>query len=264
MPSRQGLRNLTLRRAMGTWRTMQIFAHRGASKEAPENTLVAFALARAQGADGVELDVMRSSTGELVVCHDEVLDRLAGVRWEVARTPWWKLRRLDVGSRLGFDAARLPLLEEVLELLPTSMQINIELKCDQAEDGGLSLAVAQLLTDRREGARCFLSSFNPLCLIRVARAFPALRRGLLIDPHRRWWPQAHLWLPLAASTSVHPHSSAITFERVQAWHARGYAVVAWTVDSVEQARALRAMQVDVCITNTPGVLREALRVPDGR
>jgi glycerophosphoryl diester phosphodiesterase len=258
MPSCQGARNLTLRCCLGRWRAMQIFAHRGASRDAPENTLPAFALAQAQGADGVELDVMRCNTGELVVCHDEVLDRLAGVRWELARTPWWKLRRLDVGSRLGFPAVRLALLEEVLDLLPTSVQINIELKCDQPDDRGLSLAVARLLTERREGGRCFLSSFNPLCLVRVARAFPALRRGLLIDPARGWFQQAHLWLPLAASTSVHPQAGAISFERVQRWHARGYAVVAWTVDGLEQARALRAMQVDVCITNTPGALREAL------
>lgn len=237
---------------------MQLFAHRGASKDAPENTLEAFEAARAQGADGVELDVMRCSTGELVVCHDEVLDRLAGVRWELARTPWWKLERLDVGSRLGFPKARLPLLHEVLALLPRTMRINIELKCDAFDDRGLSLAVAQLLTERGEGQRCFLSSFNPLCLLRVARAFPALHRGLLIDPDRPWFPQANLWLPVVARTSVHPHASQITPERVQRWHAAGYAVVAWTVDSPQQARALRAMQVDVCITNTPSALRQAL------
>src|SRR5687767_4290651 len=81
---------------------MRSLGHRGASADFPENTMEAFSGAMAQRADGVELDVMRCATGELVVCHDEWLDRLAGLHWEVLTTPWWKLRKADVGSRLGF------------------------------------------------------------------------------------------------------------------------------------------------------------------
>ena len=88
---------------------MRILGHRGASADFPENTLEAFSGAIAQRADGVELDVMRCASGELVVCHDEWLDRLAGLHWEVLTTPWWKLKGVDVGSRLGFAPARIPL-----------------------------------------------------------------------------------------------------------------------------------------------------------
>ena len=66
---------------------MLLLAHRGASADAPENTLTAFAEAARQGADGVELDVMLCASGELVVCHDEKLDRLAGLPWRVQATP---------------------------------------------------------------------------------------------------------------------------------------------------------------------------------
>jgi glycerophosphoryl diester phosphodiesterase len=237
---------------------MRLLAHRGASADFPENTLEAFRGAAEQGADGVELDVIRCGTGELVVCHDEWLDRLAGLHWDVRETPWRKLKRLDVGSRLGFAPARIPLLDEVFDALPTSMAINVELKCITTDDRGLSLAVAQTIHDRRLDERVFLSSFNPYCLVRVARAYPHLKRGFLIDPDLPWVPQAWFWLPITALTSVHPHFSQVTAERVNRWHRRGWSVAVWTVDEIDEARRLRALGVEDLITNRPGALRAEL------
>lgn len=238
---------------------MRILGHRGASADFPENTLEAFAGAMAQGADGFELDVMTCGTGELVVCHDEWLDRLAGLHLEVRTTPWRRLKGVDVGSRLGFPPARLPLLEDVLAAAPAHAQINVELKCETAEDHGLSVRVGALLTERRLEERAFVSSFNPLCLVRLARAWPRLRRGFLLDPDRPWAPQAWFWLPVVASTSVHPHAAQCTAGRVNRWHARGWEVAAWTVDAPDEARRLRALGVDWLITNRPGALRAELR-----
>jgi glycerophosphoryl diester phosphodiesterase len=239
---------------------MRILGHRGASKDFPENTLEAFAGAVAQRADGVELDVMRCATGELVVCHDEWLDRLAGLHTEVLTTPWRKLSRIDVGSRLGFAPARIPLLDDVFDALPASALINVELKCETVDDHGLSLDVAQKVIDRHLQDRVFLSSFNPLCLVRVAHTFPKLRRGFLIDPDRAWVPQAWFWLPVTALTSVHPHFSQVTAERVNRWHRQGWEVAVWTVDDVDEARRLRALGVEYVITNRPGALRRELKV----
>lgn len=238
---------------------MRILGHRGASADFPENTLEAFAGAMAQGADGFELDVMTCATGELVVCHDEWLDRLAGLHLEVLKTPWRRLETVDVGSRLGFAPARVPLLEDVLDAAPPHAFINVELKCETVEDHGLAHRVGALLTERRLEERVFVSSFNPLCLVRLAEAWPRLRRGFLLDPDRAWVPQAWLWLPVVASTSVHPHGSQCTAERVNRWHARGWEVAAWTVDDADEARRLRALGVDWLITNRPGALRAALR-----
>ena len=238
---------------------MLLLAHRGASADAPENTLTAFQEAVAQGADGVELDAMVCGSGEVVVCHDERLDRLARKDWVVRTTPWWKLQRADVGTPLGFAPARIPLLEEVLDMLPSHFLINIELKCDEVDDGGLSQQVAALVTRRGLEGRVVLSSFNPLCLFRVAAAAPGLRRGFLIDPDKRWGPQAYLVSPLVSSHSVHPYNEACTPERVAEWRRRGLRVAVWTVDDPERARALEAMGVSYLITNTPRAMREALR-----
>lgn len=237
---------------------MLILAHRGASADAPENTLPAFHGAVAQGADGVELDAMACGSGEVVVCHDERLDRLAGVPWEVRDTPLWKLRRLDVGSRLGFGPARIPLLEEVLDALPAPMLVNVELKCGTLEDGGLSRKVGELVARRCLEERVIVSSFNPLCLLRLAASHPALRRGLLLEPDRSFLLQDALFAPLVSNFSIHPSAAACTARRVRAWHERKLRVAAWTVDEPAQARRLRALGVAYCITNRPAALRGAL------
>ncbi|MFZ5469948.1 MAG: glycerophosphodiester phosphodiesterase [Myxococcota bacterium] len=234
---------------------MLLLAHRGASADAPENTLAAFTEAVAQGADGVELDVMRCGSGELVVCHDERLSRLAGVDWEVAATPYWKLRHADVGSRLGFAPARIPLLEEVVEALPAHFVLNVELKCESADDQGLAVAAGAYLTRAGLTERVVVSSFNALSLFRLAKAFPRLRRGYLLDPDKSHLWHAGLLLPLVASYSVHPSDSACTPARVRAWHQRGLEVAVWTVDSPRRAAELETWGVDYLITNQPRRLR---------
>ena len=238
---------------------MLLLAHRGASADAPENTLEAFSEAVRQGADGVELDAMVCGSGEVVVCHDEHLQRLAGLPWEVRTTSWWKLKGADVGSRLGFAPARIPLLEEVLDALPSHFLINIELKCDHVDDGGLSRKVAELVTRWGLGERVVISSFNPLCLFRTAAAAPSLRRGFLIDPDKRWGPQAYVVTPLVSSHSVHPYHGQCTPERVEEWRRRGLRVAVWTVDDPARARQLEEMGVSYLITNKPRAMREALR-----
>ncbi len=238
---------------------MLLLAHRGASADAPENTLAAFTEAVRQGADGVELDAMVCGSGEVVVCHDEKLDRLARLPWEVRTTAWWKLQQADVGTPLGFGPAHIPLLEEVLDALPAHFLINIELKCRHLRDGGLSRKVAELVTRRGLAGRVVISSFNALCLFRIAATAPTLRRGLLINPDKPWGPRAYGLSPLVSSHSVHPHHTACTPEHMAAWAAAGLRVAAWTVDAPERARALEALGVSYLITNRPGVIRQALR-----
>lgn len=236
---------------------MKILGHRGASRAHPENTLAAFAGAVAEGADGVELDVMRCKSGELVVCHDEVLGRLAGVPVAVADATWAELSRLDVGSPLGFRPARLPVLDEVLDAVPPPLWVNVELKCDAADDRGLAVEVARLLQRRREGPRVTVSSFNAQCLLRFAAAAPEYERGLLLDPDLPAPPQL-AFLETAAKGAVHPHHSQATPEAVAGWKARGLKVVVWTVDDAVEARRLERLGVEAIITNVPGDLRAGL------
>ena len=236
---------------------MKILGHRGASADFPENTLEAFEAAVAQGADGVELDVMLCASGELVVCHDEKLERLAHRSWWVHATPWWKLKTADVGSALGFRPARIPRLEEVFEVLPDELLVNVELKCETVDDLGLTFAVGEYIEAARLHERVLVSSFNPLCLMRLAARFPKVRRGQLIDPDKSWLMQ-QLWAPFTARDSTHPHFSQVSAERVEQWHAKGQKVAVWTVDDAVDAERLRGLGVDYVITNRPAELRNAL------
>src|SRR5262249_6627359 len=125
---------------------------------------------------------MLCGSGEVVVCHDERLERLAGLPWQVRQTPLWKLQRADVGSPLGFQPARIPTLEEVLATISERMVVNIELKCSELDDRGLSQSVVKLVQSIAAAERVLISSFNAICLWRGAGAGPNLPPGVLVGP----------------------------------------------------------------------------------
>jgi glycerophosphoryl diester phosphodiesterase len=234
---------------------MRILGHRGASADAPENTLPAFELALAQGADGVELDVRLCASGEVVVFHDATLDRLTGRPGRVAETPWSTLRTLEVRTTTG--VAPIPLLSEVLERLPRKTFINIELKGD-AGWFHLATRVARMLQEGKHEQHVLVSSFQPLCLIALALSAPGVRRGYLLEPKEPFWLEAGVVAPLVGRDAVHPADSQLTLERLRRWHASGREVAVWTVDDPARARLLAEWGVDTVITNRPGVLRAAL------
>jgi glycerophosphoryl diester phosphodiesterase len=234
---------------------MRILGHRGASADAPENTLPAFELALAQGADGIELDVRLCASGEVVVFHDATLERLLGKPGSVAETPWSTLRTLDV--RTGTGKARIPLLSEVLEAVPRSAWVNVELKGD-ADWFRLATRVARMLLEGGHEQHVVVSSFQPLCLLALAARAPDLRRGYLLEPERPFWLESGVLAPLLGRDAVHPTDREVTLERVRRWHASGREVAVWTVDDPARARTLRGWGVDSLITNRPGLLRAAL------
>lgn len=237
---------------------VQILGHRGASASAPENTLTAFREAVAQGADGVELDVQLSSDGEVVVCHDDTLERLAGESWPVVHTPYRKLKTADVGTRLGFAPDTIPTLDEVLAALPRELLINVELKCGSFNDHGLTRRTVEVLRAHRAEERVIVSSFNAMVLWRLAEMAPELRCGYLIDPDRGFVLHGRLLAPMVSTYSIHPHHSQCTPRRVAAWRAAGYRLAVWTVDDAEVARRMRDLGVDYLITNRPALLRAEL------
>ncbi len=107
-----------------------IIAHRGASHDAPENTLAAFRLAMEQGADGFEADFYLTADGRVICFHDKDTERLCGKKLLVSRTSFDVLRALDVGSWMGsrWKDERMPAMEEVLDVVPAGKKIFIELK----------------------------------------------------------------------------------------------------------------------------------------
>jgi glycerophosphoryl diester phosphodiesterase len=233
-----------------------IIGHRGASAHAPENSALAFARARADGADGVELDVLLCKTGEVIVFHDDDLTRLGGRPERIDALSLADLRQI----RLRGDA-RIPTLEEALEACGPDLLVNVELKADGVSTARLATLaerVAEVLARTGTSSRFLVSSFSPRAVglwMRRARVVPA---ALLFEraaslPLRRAW--AAPWLRPSA---LNPELVLCTPPRVARWHARGYAVNVWTVDDEAALRACRDMGVDGIITNDPARTRTIL------
>ena len=232
-----------------------VWGHRGASFDAPENTLASFSLAREQGADGVELDAQRCGSGEVVVLHDGSLGRTTGFAGLVTETPYAVVRTLDAGARKSqrYRGEGVPLLSRVLETFP--LLVNIELKCDRADDRGLTAEVVRIVREARAQERVLLSSFNPLCLWRARLLAPGIPRALLFDSEQEWWLRSALTAPALKAGALHPEQALATPGRIARWRRRGYQLGCWTVDDPEVAGRLYQTGVAGLITNRPDRMR---------
>ncbi len=232
-----------------------IIAHRGASAEAPENTLAAFALAHRQQADMIELDLQLTADGEIVVFHDNDTARWNGRADPVARLTLAELRRLDIGGE------RAPTLAETLDWARSvGMPLNLELKRP-----GMAARCAQLVHEHRMADQVIVSSFYEQALHELRAVAPAVARGYLMGirsyrPDIRWrefWPFGAL--RRIAAAAWHPYQGLPGLDWViprvlQA----GYQVNVWTVDDPVRLRQLAALGVSGLITNTPAAARAAL------
>ena len=216
-----------------------VYAHRGCTEGFAENTLDAFAEARRVGADGVELDVRLTADGALAIHHDAVIDGV-GV-----------IAELEVGDL----PARVPLLADVLAVCD-GMVVNVEIKNAPKDPGwDPTEAVASLVASSIEAAgwteRVIVSSFQPATLRAVQVADGRLALGALWG----WGVEAGPALEEAAGAgfrAVHPFVTSVDAGLVERAHAVGLAVNAWTVNAVEDLRAMVAMGVDAVITDQLG------------
>ncbi|BDG04672.1 glycerophosphodiester phosphodiesterase [Anaeromyxobacter oryzae] len=241
-----------------------VLGHRGASADAPENTLAAFRLAMEQGADGVELDVWRCASGEVVVFHDEDASRIAGAPVRVRDATLAQLRALDVGAHAGprFRGERIPLLAEVLDALPGAV-VNVELK-SRGRDLALARATAAVVAAARAEDRVVVSSFDYRLVAAFRAAAPHLPVGLLFEHEHPWRLRTALAARLLRAEAVHPERVLVTPARAAAWRARGLAVNVWTVDAPEEIERLVDLGATAIISNVPGRTREVVRRRTGR
>jgi len=235
--------------------------HRGASHSAPENTLAAFERARGLGAEGVELDVMLSADGELIVMHDAHTERTTDGQGLVKDLTLAQIKALDAGARFGpaFSGERVPTLREVLEWAGQDMLLNIELKALTLRSDGLEKKVVTLVREVGLQGRVILSSFNPVSLLRVKQLAPELNTGLLYAsnlpaPLRRAWLR-----PLARPTALHPHWSMVSDPYLTWARHKGYRVNVWTPDEMHDLQHMIDLRVDAIITNRPDTLAALLQ-----
>ncbi len=229
-----------------------IWAHRGASDRAPENTLPAFARAIELGAAGIELDVQRTADGHLVVCHDETVDRTSDGQGAIARLTLEELRRLDFSAGMpGFSGVRVPLLAEVFELArPAGLLVNVELKDSEEPYPGMADQARTLAASMGMADRVLWSSFNHQTLLAIHETDPTAATGVLVgEPMVDIWRYAR-WV---GARAIHPYFRSLRLmpHVVERCHAAGLRVNVWTVNAGADLADMSARGVDAVITNTP-------------
>lgn len=239
---------------------MLVIGHRGASADAPMNTLPAFELAAEQGADGIELDVHRSKDGHAVIVHDFTVDKTTNGTGIVTEMTLDELKSLDAGSWFSkaFKDVRIPTLDEVFEAVGQRLYVNVEIKSESQETDGVEQLVADVIARYQMQQRVIVSSFNPLTLMRFRQIMPEVLIGFLHAPGSVIDTRAIMEQLELAYEADHPHESVIDAAYMQWARERGYRVNTWTVNDPQRAQALRDLGVDAVITDKPGALRQAL------
>jgi len=221
---------------------VEVIAHRGASRLAPENTVAAFEMAAIVGADGVELDVRRTADGVLVVHHDA---RLGDGR-AIVETRWRDM------------PAQVPTLGEALDAC-APLWVNIEIKNDQGDpdfdpDDHVTVEVLAALAERGAG-RWLLSSFRLATVDRCRRLDPSVPTAWLTV---EIGTETVDLLATKGHTAVHPWEATITGEQIGRCHDAGLLVNVWTCNDPVRFAALVAAGVDGVVTDVPDVMRAAL------
>lgn len=257
--------------AAPSFAAVQIVAHRGASHDAPENTLAAQKLAWEQKADAVETDIHLSKDGLLVVMHDKTTKRTAGREGAVVEMTMAELKTLDAGSWKApqFAGEKIPVLDEQLALIPAGKRMLVEIKIGPEIVPELKRALA------RSGAtekKITIISFNFDSLVEVRKQLPRYETLWLLSYRS----------PEAAKKAKTPnptvdemiqrakaarltgldlqHTWPLTAADVKKIRDAGLQLHVWTVDDVAIAKRWIDLGVASITTNRPGWLREQLKL----
>lgn len=228
-----------------------IFAHRGFSAVAPENTLAAFQAAEAAGADGIELDVQLTKDGRLAVIHDEKLNRTTNGHGYVKDWKWKDLSQLE--AKYKFPEAsgnvRIPLLEDVFEWMRENEMIcNIELKNNEFPYPGMEEKVIRLIRQFNYEGRVVISSFNHYSLTYVYRLAPDLETAALYS--------SHLYMPwkyaeAIRAGAIHPNIRTVRSEIIRSAVENGIHIRPYTVNKEKHIRWLIEENCTALITDDP-------------
>ena len=237
-------------------------AHRGASWDAPENTLASVTLAWEKDADAAEIDVYLSSDGRIVVIHDNTTQRTAGAAVKVEQASADALRTLDVGRWKGpqFAGEKIPFLEEVIATIPEGKRLYVEVKCDER----ILPALMRALDAGGKRDRIVVISFH----LKVVTAFKALAPDVptywIVGARRDDTTKAYLpYSPDLISTAhdaglegLALHHGPLDAAYVQAARAAGLDVYVWTVNDPKDAVRMLEMGIGRITTDRPRWLKQ--------
>lgn len=232
----------------------EIFAHRGASGYAPENTMEAFRLAKDMGADGIELDVHLSKDGEVVVIHDETLDRTSNGQGKIRDYTLAELKKFSVHNGMEkYKGVQIPTLKEVLDFVKdSSMKVNIELKTGIYWYEGIEEKTMDIVKTMGMEDRVIYSSFNHYSIQKVLEQNSHAETAYLFSDVIL---NVEKYAKETGVKGLHPavyHLKMADF--LETYLKSGLKVRVWTVNNKKDIKMFMDAGVDAVITNYPDII----------
>lgn len=242
----------------------KVISHRGANRQAPQNTIPAFEKSLEIGVDGFETDVHATADGVPVICHNYSIDETSDGKGKIASMTLEELRKYDFGSYFHdeFKGTPIPTLEDFLVLCENAdiEIINIELKPPENGESGLPEKTISAVKERGLFDKLLISSFSAALLIESKRIDPACKTGFLYSPAQKIAYQRMLFGYVEFAKAIkadylHPYFSVVTRKYVENLHKNGIGVNVWTVDKPETVDKMLSYGADGIITNVPEVVK---------
>lgn len=243
-----------------------VIAHRGASGDYPENTLLAFHHALESGTDVIELDVVTTQDDVVVVSHDAHVNRRTDGTGNIHMMTLEQVKQLDSGIRSGeqFAGERIPTLEEALDFIGDLARVCIEIKGSTTDEFIRTARGTVKLLQRRENLQyTTISSYNPDCLRAIKMWEPLLSTSL--DPDKQDgtyspWELCQQVLGCHANFMLHDYRT-LTPNIIDEAHQHGFSLWAWTVNDRDEMRRIIALGVNAIMTDYPDILRRVVDTP---
>lgn len=240
-----------------------IIAHRGASGNAPENTLASVRLALEQKADMIEIDVFLSKDDQIVVMHDQKVDRTTNGQGYIENLTLKEVKQLDAGSWFAktFKGEKIPTLPEVLHVVEGKAKLLIEIKKSGRE---IAQKVATLIHQQKASSWCVIQSFDPLVIENLNAMKSTIEKHQLVIGNLPLLLPYHYNKRLSSGNiyqyrtvqSINPMYLFTTKKVVDKIHQQKQKVVVWTVNQSQDMERLLKMGVDGLITNYPAKARK--------
>ncbi len=237
-----------------------IFAHRGSSAYAPENTLAAFKLAIEQHADGIELDATLSADGQVIVIHDDTVNRTTNGAGHIKSMNLPELKNLDAGSKFNpaYHSERIPTLAQVFETVGQKIYIDVELKNYSSPLDDLPDRVIALVKEYGLQSSVMLSSFNIIALIRARSLLPDIPLGMITVSGLADLTIRSRLVRLGPLFALHPNYIDVTPKLIHSVHRTNSRIHAYTVNQADIMQQLFTAGVDGIFTADPLLARKVL------
>lgn len=235
----------------------KVWAHRGASGYAPENTLDAFRKAVEMGADGIELDVQMTKDGELVVIHDETIDRVSNGKGWVKDYTYEELKKFNFNkTHLEYTKEEIPTLEQVYLLIkPTNLTINVEIKTGIVFYPGIEERVLELTERLGMKERVIYSSFNHYTIRKIKELDPQAKTGMLYEDGII--DAVDYACDVVKADALHPAGYNVFYPGLlERCRERKRLLHVWTINEEKHMRMLCEAGVDALITNYPDIAKK--------